>query len=103
MRRWIALLAAGLCLVVAACGKGQSVNEADMQQPGRFYYCQTGDETTYSSPSGALGWELRDLGQDRMTVGEIVKLYLKGPKAAELRTPFPRDCRCAKACFKTAC
>ena len=90
MRRWIVLLAAGLCLVVAACGKGQSVNEADMQQPVRFYYCQTGDETTYSSPSGALGWELRDLGQDRMTVGEIVKLYLKGPKAAELRTPFPK-------------
>ena len=85
MKRCILLL---LCLLLLT---GCSTDREEMVRPVRFYYgyrnAQSGD---YGAESGALGWELRDLGAELMSMQEVLQLYLQGPEDTQLRTPFPK-------------
>lgn len=89
MKRSVVLILCLVLLLAAACGRQEAVSEADMEQPVKFYYCQTGEAETYENETGALAWELRDLGPERLKAAAILELYLKGPETDGLRSPFP--------------
>ena len=88
-----------LLLQTAACGRSEVPSEKDMEQPVRFYYCETADET-YGSETGALGWELRDLGSEVLSASEILELYFRGPERTDLRMPFPKGLKAERVQLK---
>lgn len=89
MKKLTALL---LCMVLlfSGCAVPSASDTAAMAQPVRFYY-------PYASlaeqpfDSGAIGWELRDLGTAPLPVKEILEIYLQGPQQEDLVSPFPDD------------
>lgn len=88
MKRWFAVLLCAV-LLLAGCSRSQEVSEADMEQPVKFYYCDVGE--AYNAETGALAWELHDLGPERLPAAEILRLYLQGPEKNGLQSPFPAD------------
>ena len=88
-KRWIDLFCA-VILLLTACAVVKEPQE-NMEQPVRFYYCFDRNDETYGGETGAMGWEWRDLGPERLTALEILEQYLQGPKSQKLTTPYPPE------------
>lgn len=90
MKKRIILLAC-LCLIafLCACHWTDAEKGSEMLQPVRFYYADVSEE--YGKSIGALGWELRELGPRKLTIEEVLRLYLQGPQSSELRAVLPRN------------
>lgn len=88
MKRMIPMLVAIILLLQMGCSRTREVTEEEMTQPVRFYYCASGDED-YDRDTGALGWELRDLGEKTLTKMEVLERYLQGPVSGHLCSMFP--------------
>lgn len=84
MKRVIVLL---LCvLLLAGCG----ARREEVKYPATFYYCyrdaQTGD---YSTLTGAMAPEIRDLGSANPNYQDVIAQYMLGPKDEQLIPVFP--------------
>lgn len=80
MKRFMALiLAATLLLSLAGCSYFSKGQQAD------FYYLRR--EYQYTAPVGALAAESKEIGS--IDPEYIIKVYLMGPSAENLRSPFP--------------
>lgn len=79
-----------LCLLVLTGCSTIFEKDDPMDRSITFYYAAA-DETSYSSDSGALHQETRELETQSSEVGEILKLYLHGPLNQHAKLPFPAE------------
>lgn len=87
MKKLTAFLLA-MVLLFSGCAVPSAADTTAMAQPVRFYYPYAAlDEQPFDS--GAIGWELRDLGAASLPVKEILEFYLQGPQQEDLVSPFP--------------
>ena len=87
MRKWLVLFVPLVLLVLSACSVGDW-GEGDYVRPVTFYYGAT-DQTSYSSETGALYAEVRDIQLASFDLEEIAALYLRGPADPDAASPFP--------------
>ncbi len=86
MKKFLILLLS-LALLLSACDS--SSDRKPMLQPVTFYYRTA--VTTFSSDSGVIRGEQRDLGVELYSDTELFQLYLLGPKSEDLISPFSHD------------
>lgn len=86
MKQWIALT---LCLVLllSACAVNQRTEIDRMDRAVKFYYCT--DLTEDEADDQVIEWEYRDLGENNISMKEMLKLYFQGPESLNLYSPFP--------------
>ena len=89
MKRLTALLLAAILLT------GCSFSGTRMKEPVTFYYlhAQT-DSNTYDDffSKGIIGSETREASGHRENLKYLLAVYMKGPLAPELASPFPAGC-----------
>lgn len=83
------ILLTTLLLSLCACAHEQSPQE--LVQPFDFYYRTA--QTDFTSLTGPIGVETRDLGETALTDEALITLYLQGPESEELLSPFPPNVR----------
>ena len=83
MKRLICLLLV-LVLLAGCAASGGGEQDSDVS----FYY--RGTDGDYFSELGAMGVERRTLEEDQKSVDVLMALYLEGPVAPELTSPFPK-------------
>lgn len=76
-----------LCLLVLLSG---CTPNTTFEKPITFYYCSSSYQ--YESGDAAINPETRE-GADLTSLDEILQLYLAGPEAEELVSPFPNGLR----------
>ena len=86
MKRLIPLFIV-LTLLLTACIPASQNDHTTLRQPIQFCYCAV--DHSYSSETGVLQWETRDLGEESWSIAEILALYFAGPASPTLRSPFP--------------
>jgi len=86
------LLAAAVFLSAAVSGCAVPSREENYANPIFFYYCRS--DPDYSSRTGALASEVRDLGDPNISIADILKQYFSGPRANDLVSPFPAKLSC---------
>ena len=79
------LLFAALLLGLWGC----SHNVDAPKEPVQFYYPRQIDHLQYSTPEGAITYELRESAGHTGQYTYLLNLYLRGPMTQELRDPFP--------------
>lgn len=91
-RIFILLTVLFCCLFLSSCS-AQDDSPAYMVDPIRFYYCRTvSDEpAAYEYDTGSIGYEYRDLGEERLSPEQVLSIYLNGPENEDLRSPFPPE------------
>lgn len=88
MKRWI-VLALCLALLLSSCVVTQRSETERMEQAVKFYYCR--DLTDGEADDQVIDWEYRDLGENNVSMKEMLKLYFQGPESQNLHNPFPTD------------
>jgi len=87
VKKWFVLSLLLALLVLSACSAGIRGEDAYVH-PVTFYYGAS-DQTSYSSETGALYAEVRDIHLGSYDLEEIVALYLQGPVDPDAILPFP--------------
>jgi len=82
MRRHYLLLCLLFLLMLPGCKSQQ-----EPRQPIKFYYPKT--EISYGASDGVLSHELRESAS--LSKETVISLYLKGPRAEGLISPFPEN------------
>lgn len=90
MKKMLAvILLTALLVGLCACERIQA--QGELVQPFDFYYRAA--ETDFSSSTGSIGVETRDLGATALTDEALITLYLQGPESEDLLSPFPPNVR----------
>ena len=89
MKKWFLWVLPLFILVLSSCSSIPWGSDSYLN-PVTFYYGAS-EKTSYSSETGALFEEVRDLGPKSYDLGEITTLYLNGPLDQSAYSPFPEQ------------
>ena len=90
MKRIISLmLIVSLLIIPSGCGTGRT--DADQAVP--FFYLRASDSYIYGATDGVISFEHRDSAGHSADLNYLLMLYLQGPLAEDLVSPFPQGCK----------
>ena len=84
MKRFLIILAAILAIIL---GAAFLTPFREIQDHVTFYYAQS--DFSYASPEGVIGAEIREVNGRCDDLPYLLALYLEGPLAPSLTSPFP--------------
>lgn len=90
MKKFLSLLLIGSLLIFpSGCGTSRT----DSDQTVSFYYLRSSDSYIYGATDGVVSYENRDTAGHNADLNYLLMLYLQGPLAEDLISPFPQGCK----------
>lgn len=90
MKRTICLMLVLVFLLLSGCHYSES---GDILEPVEFYYPRVTKHFVYGAQDGVLTAEVREASGHVNDLSYLITMYLRGPQSANLRSPFPADCK----------
>ena len=90
MKRMICLMLALVFLLLSGCHYSE---RGDILEPVEFYYPRVTTNFVYGAPDSVFTAEVREASGHVNDLSYLITMYLRGPQSANLRSPFPADCK----------